>query len=88
MMRIYLHRNKILIQYDDDFEMIICKTISDGVRFYNKLQEMISEKQIKYIFFMGKIKQKSKLMAEWDEKIIKKTGWNRIKVYKTSTRST
>ena len=76
--------NKLIIQDDDGFEMVICKCVDDSIRLYNELEIEINKRKLKSVFFAGQAKYafKKRLI----EAIMDKTGWDRFKVARTSTR--
>ena len=52
--RIMLFRNKIFVKDDyGKYDLIICKTESDGIRFYNLLEEWLKRDGIKNIILTG-----------------------------------
>ena len=75
--RVMVYNNKLIHHYDDDFDMVICKSPSQAVELYDMIEKMIDTKKIPTIFFMGKI---SGSMSTWIlNEIEKKTGWPRSK---------
>ena len=75
--RILVYNNKLIHHYDEDFDMVICKSPSQAVELYDMIEKMIDTKKIPTIFFMGKI---SGSMSTWIlNEIEKKTGWPRSK---------
>ena len=75
--RILVYNNKLIHHYDDDFDMVICKSPSQAIELYDMIEKMIDTKKIPTIFFMGKI---SGSMSTWIlNEIEKKTGWPRSK---------
>ncbi len=75
--RILVYNNKLIHHYDDDFDMVICKSPSQAVELYDMIEKMIDTKKVPTIFFMGKI---SGSMSTWIlNEIEKKTGWPRSK---------
>lgn len=75
--RVMVHNNKLIHHYDDDFDMVICKTTEQAIELYDKIEKMIDPKKHKTILFMGKL---SGTMSSWIiDEIQKKTGWTRIK---------
>lgn len=81
--RTYL--NKILIEDGNDMQIVICKNKHDCSRLYVAICNEVEERKSKNIALMGDI-GKSKYKREWIDKIMKKTGWNRKKVSRNSTR--
>ena len=53
--RILVYNNKLIHHYDDDFDMVICKSPSQAIELYDMIEKMIDTKKIQTIFFMGKI---------------------------------
>lgn len=82
--RILIYKNKLVIEDDDDFDMIICKNENDCARLYTELEKEIKKLKIKSVFFSGFSKEvtNSRLV----EKIMDKTGWTEEKVKRRNTR--
>lgn len=81
---IYIYKNKLLIEDDNDLEIVICKNMSDSFRLYMELEEEIKKMKIKTVFFMGEVKDISARIAE--EKMMQKTNWKLTKIRRNSTR--
>lgn len=74
--RVFLYNDKIVIQYDTDFDFVYCKSNSEADRLYMALEKAVTRlKKNKYILFTGDIKgtQNTWVLNE----IEKKTGWER-----------
>lgn len=75
--RIMVHNNKLIHHYDDDFDMVICKTTEQAIELYNTIEKIIDHKKYPTILFMGKL---NGTMSSWIiDEIMKKTGWSRTK---------
>jgi len=81
---IIVYRNKLIVQDDYDFDIIICKCENDAARLYTEIESEISKRRIKSVFFSGISKGVARLRLE--DKIIKKTNWTLEKVRRKSTR--
>ena len=81
---IYIYKNKLLIEDDNDLEIVICKNTSDSFRLYMELEKEIKKVKNKTIFFMGEVKEVSARIAE--DKIMQKTNWKLTKIRRNSTR--
>lgn len=79
-------RNKLVIEYDYDMNIVICKNVDDTIRLYNVLKEFCEHDKIKKVTFKGQIPYSSSLDRDMIKKIKEKTGWNDIKIRRTSTR--
>lgn len=83
---IYLYNNKVIFKYnDEDFEFVICKSISDAIRLYNFIEEQT--KKVKQVYMAGATNGRSKRGRETIQMIAQKTGWSIYKVCRRSTRS-
>lgn len=84
---ICIYQNKVLFECGNTLNMVLCKTKSDAIRFYNLIESWCQEKKrkYKYIFFLGDLKD-SKYKSEWISKIQKLTNWDIIKIRRPSTR--
>lgn len=84
LIRIMVYNNKLIIQYDDDIDLVICKNKDDCIRLYNAIEEKCVKDKIKNVFFVGMITRSTSKFAQ--ELIAKKTNWNTVKILRTSTR--
>lgn len=81
--RIITFQNKLIIQYIDDFDFVICKNPNECQRLYNQLEKDIKEQKNKYILFMGKL---AKTLTTWMlNELENKTGWDRATCKKTTS---
>lgn len=77
--------NKIIIEDDNDhMEIITCKNVYDAGRLHDALQDICKKFEIKSIMFFGKSTPENR--SRLYPKILKKTGWKKSRVYRTSTR--
>ena len=68
---------ELIKHYDDDFDMVICKTTDQAIELYDTIEKMIDIKKNPTLFFMGKT---SGIASSWIiDEIEKKTGWSRTK---------
>lgn len=76
---VFMCDNKLIVQYDTDFDFVLCKNKSECLRLYNGL-EHTKDKHNKFVIFSGYLvdARKSWLYSELE----KKTGWNRETLYK------
>jgi len=81
---ISVFKNKLIIQGDYDFEMVICKCENDSARLYTEIEKELNKSRVKSVFFAGMIKGISR--ARLEAKILEKTGWPLEKVRRKSTR--
>ena len=83
---IYVYNNKVIFKYDDeDFELVICKCVSDAIRMYNFIQAK-TRRFKKRIILLGATGGHSPRGAEIIDMIRKKTGWKYKKIWERSTR--
>lgn len=85
VIRVFLYNNKVIIQYDDDFNFVICKNVSDAIRFYNLLET--KTKKNKKIVLTGMVSKHTDRTNDIFLMLKEKTGWSDSKIYRTSTRS-
>ena len=83
---VQVYLNKLLIDCNGKLEIVICKNKKDCIRLYNLIEANANEKKFKYIMFMGDI-SKSKYKRDWIERIMKLTGWNKVKIWRSTTRA-
>lgn len=76
---IYMCDNKLIAQYDNDFDFVVCKNAKECLRLYNAL-EYNTPKKSKMVMFMSYIAKgrKSWLYDQLEEK----TGWKREMITK------
>ena len=76
-------KNKLMIHQDGNFDLILCKCPLDSEKLYNILKKFAENNKVKNILFTGNIKLDK---TEIYKMIVKKTGWDKNKVYRTVTR--
>lgn len=74
--RVFTYNNKVVIQYDSDFDFITCKTDDEADRLYTILEKTVNKpKKNKFILFTGKL---NRHLSTWFlNELEKKTGWER-----------
>lgn len=80
--RVFTYLNKLIIQYDLDFDFVTCKTKDEAKRLYNTLEKYVGETD--YVFFTGTLnstEQTNRLLNKMEEK----TGWTRIQLKRYTT---
>ena len=85
IVQVFLYNNKVMFKYDNDFEFLICKNVSDAIRMYNMIEE--EYKQNRSVCMTGMVKGHTDRANEVVKMIQEKTGWELYKIYRTSTRS-
>lgn len=84
IINVYLYNNKVIFRYDDErFEFVICKNVSDAIRFYNLLNERY--KKEKNVIFTGMVKGTDDRGRATIQMIKERTGWDYNKIYKKNT---
>lgn len=73
--RVFTYGNKLIVQYDDDFDFVVCKNSDDAERLYALIEESIDKKDKKYILFTGVLV--NSLRGWMGDELVKKTGWPR-----------
>jgi len=82
--RIMVLHNKVIIDTDDTFDMILCKCPEDAVRLNMVLYKLAHKKRVKNLVFMGK--DKKIMISEIYELIQENTGWTMSKIRRKTTR--
>lgn len=82
--RISVFFNKVVFRYDDDFNFVTCKNISDAVRLYNKIEEYYPKE--KRVIFCGYIEPNTDRCKYMLNLFKEKTGWPADKIEKNKTR--
>lgn len=75
MKRIMVYNNKLLIEYTEDFDFVLCRDKQQCMDLYDKLEADISKLKKKYIVFMGIVN--SDAAPKWLDRLQEKTGWPR-----------
>ena len=83
MRRVMVFKNKVIIQYIDDFDFITCYDNKQAKTLYDRLETDVSRLKRKYIVFMGEAAKDTS--TKWLDKFEDKTGWNRISLMHKST---
>ena len=78
---IIVYKNKLLIKYDTNLDIILCKNYNDCVRLYTEIKSKCYK--IKTILFGGIYKEGN---HEIETEIIKKTGWTYKKANRRCTK--
>ena len=76
--------NKVMIWFDGDFDVILCKCESDARKLHNVLRDFCVSQKINNVLFSGNVPKKNR--EEMYKTIVEKTGWSRNKVYRSVTR--
>lgn len=85
MRSIMVFKNKVMIQYLDDFDFITCYDNDQAKQLYDKLQQDIKSLKKKYIVFMGETVPDA--ASKWLDKFEEKTGWKRKSLMHKSTKN-
>ena len=80
MRRVMVYKNKVIIQYLDGFDFVICYDTEQAKKMYDMLQNDILKLKKKYIVFMGETTSE-----KWIDKFEEKTGWNRLSISHKTT---
>lgn len=80
--RVFTYLNKLIIQYDLDFDFVTCKTKTEAQRLYNTLEKYVGDND--YVFFTGTISSREQSIL-FLNKLEEKTGWSRDTLKLTST---
>tara|TARA_B100000925_G_scaffold199150_1_gene150863 strand:+ start:11957 stop:12616 length:660 start_codon:yes stop_codon:yes gene_type:complete len=82
--QIIVVHNKLIIYNEKQFDMVICKCKKDAQRLHHELNKSVTKAKINGLVFMGTA---SKVMTGKMYDIIKEnTGWDILKIRRTSTR--
>ena len=71
-----LYKNKVIIKDDvGHLDIVFCKTVSDGIRFYNMLSEWSAKRKLKQIMFLGNYSEIGDKRRKLEAELMEKTGW-------------
>jgi hypothetical protein len=76
--------NKLIIYNEDQFDMVICKNMEDAQRLHHTLAKIAKKQKIKSLLFMGTASQS--MVSRMYDIIVEETGWDILKVRRTTTR--
>lgn len=76
--RIFVYKNKLFVQYDSDFDFVVCKNNAEALRLYDTLEKWVKSE---YVMFTGQLSDELRVWilnqlyekTGWDEKLAKKT---------------
>ena len=83
--KMLIYKNKLIIEFDNDFELITAKNQSDAIRLYNKLKEYLKRDKLFNVIFLGILSHTN--AAPYKTMIHNKTGWSYHKINKYTLRS-
>lgn len=75
MRRVMVYKNKLIIQYLEDFDFVTCYDNDQCKQLYDKLLTDVTNLKKKYIVFMGELAPG--LISQWIDNFENKTGWKR-----------
>lgn len=85
IIRILIYKNKLIIKYDEKpITMVMCKNKSDCIRLYNFFLKKKEEEKNKQLLFIGSFDKINDNRREIEEEIINLTGWNKIKLQRST----
>ena len=80
--RVSIYKNKVLIKDDDNnLELVLCKTQGEAVRFYNKVDELVTKDD--GVIMLGSEESSKQRAKTAEQSIMDLTGWS---LYKVQTR--
>lgn len=80
---IMTYKNKLLINYVDDFDFVTCRNSEEAQRLYIKLEKDIPKNYKKNVLFLGEVsKNRTNIIID---KMVEKTGWSRQSCMKSTT---
>lgn len=85
--RVFLYKNKIIVKDDNNnIEMIICKTQSDSIRFYNLIDDWNKKRKNKNVIMLGSLNLPGERKRKIEAEIMKLTGWTLEKTQQSGTK--
>ena len=79
--RVMLYKNKVVIKDDaGNLDIVFCKTIGDGIRFYNLLSETVAKEKIKQVMFLGNYSEIGDKRRALEDELVSRTGWSKRKI--------
>jgi hypothetical protein len=85
--RVMLYKNKVIIKDDaGNLDIVFCKTVSDGIRFYNMLSEWSAKRKLKQIMFLGNYSEIGDKRRKLEAELMEKTGWTIRKIQMSTSK--
>lgn len=85
--RVMLYKNKVIIKDDaGHLDIVFCKTVSDGIRFYNMLSEWSAKRKLKQIMFLGNYSEIGDKRRKLEAELVEKTGWTIRKIQMSTSK--
>lgn len=85
--RVFVYANKVIIKNDSSgMDLIICKSKSEAIRFYNMLESKTRQAGISQVFYGGAYGGSNKRTSALVKEICEYTGWDRDKVVRNGVR--
>ena len=79
--RVMLYKNKVVIKDDaGNLDIVFCKTIGDGIRFYNLLSETVAKEKLKQVMFLGNYSEIGDKRRALEDELVQRTGWSKRKI--------
>ena len=80
---IMTYKNKLLINYIDDFDFVTCRNSEEAQRLYVKIEKDTPKIYKKNVLFLGEVsKNRTHVIVD---KMVEKTGWSRQSCMKSTT---
>ncbi len=83
---IIVYNNKIILDSLEKVELIICKNMTDAIRFYNLIENDKRKYKIKFINFCGNWSYSKIGKEKCIKKIQQLTNWDKAKIRRKSTK--
>lgn len=85
--RVMLYKNKVIIKDDvGHLDIVFCKTVGDGIRFYNLLSEWSVKRKLKQIMFLGNYSEIGDKRRKLEAELMEKTGWTIRKIQMSTSK--
>ena len=79
--RVMLYKNKVVVKDDaGNLDIVLCKTMSDAIRFYNLLGEWVLRDKVKQVMMLGNYSEIGEKRRALEQELIEKTGWAKRKI--------
>ena len=79
---VFMLNNKLIVKYNDDFDMVICKNSDECARLYEGLR-VNTDRKNKFVAYTGFVVNSMK--SRYYDMIEEKTGWPRSAIVSTKT---
>ena len=85
--RVMLYKNKVVVKDDaGNLDIVFCKTVGDGIRFYNLLGEWTARDKVRQVMFLGNYSEIGDRRRRLEAELMERTGWTARKIQMSTSK--